>query len=790
MSDSHAPERPKTTLESFARTLAPDWELEDWALWPPDLFALTSRLLQTTGAYCHVVDPPCEPWPDEGWTKALDLAVREWYQWMLTGTAKPRLLEDNILLLQAHWRTFPISRLRSIDPHRPQDFESWKVCRALLELHILADAACTRSGFPIGNFSRWGPERPREMRALDYVVNMLLAHRGTLSRLPRETCVVLPKIRTPQVGLTLRSLSHFVTVHQSEAKVLWRTVPWVNSEEDTVNLMIVPWPLQVEAAQFSTDPRTTNRKSGEPHRFFRYAGDTTQPPGSKADDLVTLLEEAEKAVHKVHVVVLPELALSESDLEAVLNRISQRDVPRDKVPMVIAGIHSPERNQVVLATFFAGKWYRMYQDKHHRWKVDRQQIQQYDLAGILSAGRDWWESIKIMRRQITFLAPNPWLTLCPLICEDLARLEPVSELIRGVGPTLLIAILMDGPQLQQRWSGRYASVLADDPGTSVLTVSSLGMAVRSKPRDPSKQPRRTVSLWKDSKGHWEEIDLQPGHGAVLLTVNAAWTEEFSADGRGDGGEAATLEFQSAQQIALPGKPKETRSGEEAATPPAEPHPYVIGFPRDIRDLTEFTYFVDAALEADPDTLRQLALWASGSAEEPSWLGAKKREWLPHFKAHDVVRSLRTSAKTEDNFDAFVRWGYCWLRRQSRSLSFADPAAQFPYWERLVAECEAILNHLASPRFREVVLPRWKVRKHYGTMPKSKYVRVRIYVLLSVLWAVHNRLAFQRSVNSLTPPGAALLEKIESVLARRHDDIWYQAALLLGEDIFEGSRKGD
>ena len=62
-----------------------------------------------------------------------------------------------------------------------------------------------------------------------------------------------------------------------------------------------------------------------------------------------------------------------------------------------------------------------------------------------------------------------------------AEPEPAAELIRAVGPNLLIALLMDGPQLSNRWPARYAAVLAEDPGTSVLTLTSLGMAERSRP---------------------------------------------------------------------------------------------------------------------------------------------------------------------------------------------------------------------------------------------------------------------------------------------------------------------
>jgi hypothetical protein len=70
-----------------------------------------------------------------------------------------------------------------------------------------------------------------------------------------------------------------------------------------------------------------------------------------------------------------------------------------------------------------------------------------------------------------------------LICEDLARQDPAAELVRAVGPNLLVALLMDGPQLANRWPARYAAVLAEDPGTSILTLTSLGMVERSRPTE-------------------------------------------------------------------------------------------------------------------------------------------------------------------------------------------------------------------------------------------------------------------------------------------------------------------
>lgn len=129
------------------------------------------------------------------------------------------------------------------------------------------------------------------------------------------------------------------------------------------------------------------------------------------------------------------------------------------------------------------------------------------------------------------------LVLTGLICEDLARPDPVANLIRSVGPNLVIALLMDGPQTRERWAARYATVLADDPGCSVLSLTSKGMANISR---PTAGPNRSgvVALWKDNFGPAREIDLPDGFDAVAISLSTRYEEEFSADGRGDDGYAA------------------------------------------------------------------------------------------------------------------------------------------------------------------------------------------------------------------------------------------------------------
>ena len=108
------------------------------------------------------------------------------------------------------------------------------------------------------------------------------------------------------------------------------------------------------------------------------------------------------------------------------------------------------------------------------------------------------------------------ITIVSLVCEDLAQNDDVAEVIRSVGPTIVSTALLDGPQLTSRWSARYASVLADDPGSAVMTLTSFGMAQRSRPAGLDASP--VIALWKDPARGAREISLEPGAQGVLLTV--------------------------------------------------------------------------------------------------------------------------------------------------------------------------------------------------------------------------------------------------------------------------------
>jgi hypothetical protein len=246
----------------------------------------------------------------------------------------------------------------------------------------------------------------------------------------------------------------------------------------------------------------------------------------------------------IDALVLPEGALTEAEVPVLQQRLTEADVP-----YLIAGVRQQAQPGEGFggnyAHFGSGDWQAPPQHKHHRWCLDTSQVHQYHLGAALDPRRHWWEAIGVPHRRLTFVTVSRQLTICPLVCEDLARPDPVTDVVRSIAPTLVVALLLDGPQLAARWPARYASVLADDPGSSVLTVTALGMTQRSQP--PGYAPSRGVALWKDPHRGLQQIALAERARAVALTAHVRPVEVMSADGR-TGKPTAELVLSGIEQI--------------------------------------------------------------------------------------------------------------------------------------------------------------------------------------------------------------------------------------------------
>jgi hypothetical protein len=371
----------------------------------------------------------------------------------------------------------------------------------------------------------------------------LLSSQGSLSRSRRGRFKVLPKLRTPQVGISLRSLSHNLGFDQSEVEVDWHWhVDMCDPREMRVNFLLYPAPFSIVPTDFKVTSGPLQNMDGGRFGFFTVSFQEKMDLARFEESLVV----AEREVGKVHGVIIPECALLPTERDSVRGILANR-----AVPFVVTGIRDHRKNIAHMSFLQAGSdWSSFDQQKHHRWCIDSNQVHAYHLGSVLHPGRRWWEDIALEdRRKLHVIAANGWLTMCHLICEDLARQDPVAPLIRTIGPNLVICLLLDGPQLSNRWPGQYAGVLTDDPGASVLTLSAYGMVRRSAP--PGMTPLSTIALWRDRKNGIREIPLENGSSAVVLSICANWTTEWSADGRSDGDVASELQLAGVHQIRLP-----------------------------------------------------------------------------------------------------------------------------------------------------------------------------------------------------------------------------------------------
>jgi hypothetical protein len=83
-------------------------------------------------------------------------------------------------------------------------------------------------------------------------------------------------------------------------------------------------------------------------------------------------------------------------------------------------------------------WVHIRQDKHHRWSLDQAQIDQYHLGGALHPHVRWWEAIDVPERSVQIVEVGEGATVVSLVCEGLAQIDDVAEVLRSVGPMILV----------------------------------------------------------------------------------------------------------------------------------------------------------------------------------------------------------------------------------------------------------------------------------------------------------------------------------------------------------------
>lgn len=530
--------------------------------WPPDLFALTATLLDRLGAYA--MPPFTFGWIEAQYSFSRERAAeiqRLGHRWRTTGRAPPAVQARWQALLhptEAEARDRALARARNA---------AW--------LLAVADEASFAMGFAKAS-TGWdlaaGPQTSAARKIRDevglFAQVMFLeqtkleegAASDSLPGLPNTVCrmvppseaCVQPKTNVPAVGITLRSLSHHLALlpPRSVVETEWLFAHPNQDSSRPLNLVVAPFPYVINGTAF----RTASGCADDRNCYFTVAQEWLKgpdgrliSPGAFYEFLKALVLAARQEVSEVHGVVLPEGALPYRFAKAVADELARRRVADGfgELELFISGVTSetPSTGSHASWTFTA----RLHGDavlkpwrqkKHHRWRLDAGQIRRYQLGHVLDPGKTWWEQIDVNRRTCKFTVIRPGAALAVLVCEDLARTEPVMPAINAVGPNLVIALLMDGPQLESRWSARYATVLADDPGCSVLTLTCRGMIRRSSAtgfRGPD-----AIGLWKEYDGQATQLMLPDADHGLVISLTSHQEEQFTMDLRGDGG--GTIRF--------------------------------------------------------------------------------------------------------------------------------------------------------------------------------------------------------------------------------------------------------
>jgi hypothetical protein len=497
------------TISSYFDAFAPAPPWERLTAWPPDVFALANLLLDHAEAYrLAVAPPPGRRWPPTAdWNQRIEEAGRDWAAAAAANAAAP-------VAVQVHWDALTPFKDRPIPPL----VEAWELWAALLTLHAMADQACA-------GLAAMQPPSRFERALWD-----LLAAAGTLCHLSSSRVRVLPKTQFATRGITIRSLSRYLALSYEPVDVRWRRIESLVGRQPVrvaeYNTVIAPWPLEVRASDFRPVPGPLDNMPSESYGFFEFAPRTTLDH----QHLAGLLAAAASKASSIDCVILPEGAIDESELAGL-----EKLLEAHAVTYLVTGVRQPPSgaglagNYLHLGVATPEGWYRFRQPKHHRWLLDRAQISQYHLSRVLDPDKLWWEAIELPARKVQVLDVGGGSTMVPLVCEDLARMDEVTDLLLRIGPTLVITVLLDGPQLDMRWSCRYASVLSDEPGSAVLTVTSFGMAVRSQP--PGVPRSRAVAMWSDPSTGRHEIELGRGASGILITGSVAAKTVWTADGR-------------------------------------------------------------------------------------------------------------------------------------------------------------------------------------------------------------------------------------------------------------------
>ncbi|HEM6614370.1 TPA: hypothetical protein ACPZAA_001079 [Yersinia enterocolitica] len=498
--------------------------------WPPNIFLILYSAIEYTDKYRLLVSPQDHITWTEVNNKNCDGLVNSWKSYLDFVIANKGTFTDANFLLKKHLDN--VFNQRNFDKCIYELMNESIFCESVFSLIISIDKLfCKKSGKNI-NIEVSGSMMARDINYKLYAMKNPTYGTSFINLADNDPKfgVVAWKYNTPQSGLTLNNLTQNLTYIKPAVKYTHNInkVDKIKHAKKNYNILVIPWPFVVKDEYFKPSTNV-NKNMDDYFDFFDY-----HPTDDfELNYFLSFILSALKRVGFIDLIVFPECALSEYQFSSFTKKL--HEIFNKNAPSLLSGVYGKDgingRNAAVLG--FVGEdliaFNNIVQEKHHRWFLDRNQLRNYNLAASLNPGKKWWENIAVGRRKLTTLETSDGVILCPLVCEDLARQEPVAQAVRAIGPNLVVCLLLDGPQIAQRWPGKYAAVLSDDPGCSVLSVTALGMTQRATGLGHT--PSRDVALWSEPGKPSETLQVTTTSGALVLELELESVKMWSLDGR-------------------------------------------------------------------------------------------------------------------------------------------------------------------------------------------------------------------------------------------------------------------
>jgi hypothetical protein len=535
----------------------------NWLLppvWPTDLFVTAAHIIHGSGLLNYFdPDPDGLPGPMTG-PYSFTLTAEERNLCIKIGAlwAADPALPDDIYSLWADMirgKNWDSPLRASSYTHKARGAPKW--WKTALKLLIISDEACVGLGTPsTSGEERWLLKSLQGFSNRPFIgVKKLTADAYRAKRQPTtygiatdpDVACIQPKSRISSVGCNLRNITKNASYlpHAGNLRCHWQQPisSDVREDADTLDILIIPLPFELNEASIRISETSIPHSSKRPNwGNFEIHQDWLKDEEIIVEAILNEVRKAKSILRKnpLNGIVFPEYALTESLFNKICNKVKNIE---PNLEFAVSGSSSNcdgENGNFVLTALWkipekgdksrSGRYILTSRRKHHRWKMSPDQVRAYDLERALPPPDSWWETHCIAQREIHLFHFRKTSVFTTMICEDLARSDPCHDILRAIGPNLLFALLMDGPQLASRWPGRYAATLADDPGTSVLTVTSMGLINRSNDtkRFP---PNRTIGLWRDETGKTRELALDEGSSSMLLNLRAVKVKDQTLDGR-------------------------------------------------------------------------------------------------------------------------------------------------------------------------------------------------------------------------------------------------------------------